>query len=126
MRALREDARVISLSAIGLVLATTAAVGFIAHQVIGLPVAMSFALGAIVAPTDPAAATAIMRRVGAPRRMVNILEGESLFNDATALVAYKIAVAAAVGEDSVSAGHTLLEFFRDAGGGIAIAWRSAG
>ena len=80
---------------------------------------MAFALGAIVSPTDPAAATAIMRRVGAPRRMVNVLEGESLFNDATALVAYKVAVAAAVGE-SVSAGHTVLEFFRDAGGGIAI------
>jgi monovalent cation/hydrogen antiporter len=60
-----------------------------------------------------------MRRVGAPRRMVNVLEGESLFNDATALVAYKVAVAAAVGE-SVSAGHTVLEFLRDAGGGIAI------
>ena len=80
---------------------------------------MSFALGAIVSPTDPAAATAIMRRVGAPRRMVNILEGESLFNDATALVAYKVAVAAAIGE-SFSAGHTVLEFFRDAGGGLAI------
>ena len=80
---------------------------------------MSFALGAIVSPTDPAAATAIMRRVGAPRRMVNILEGESLFNDATALVAYKVALAAAVGE-SVSTGHTVLEFFVDAGGGIAI------
>jgi CPA1 family monovalent cation:H+ antiporter len=60
-----------------------------------------------------------MRRVGAPRRMVNVLEGESLFNDATALVAYKVAVAAAVGE-SVSGGHTVVEFFRDAGGGIAI------
>jgi len=60
-----------------------------------------------------------MRRVGAPRRMVNVLEGESLFNDATALVAYKVAVAAAVGE-SVSAGHTVLEFLVDAGGGIAI------
>ena len=80
---------------------------------------MAFALGAIVSPTDPAAATAIMRRVGAPRRLVNILEGESLFNDATALVAYKVAVAAAVGE-SVSAGHTVVEFFVEAGGGIAI------
>ena len=119
LRALREDARVISLSAIGLVLATAAVVAVIGHELIGLPWAMSFALGAIVAPTDPAAATAIMRRVGAPRRMVNVLEGESLFNDATALVAYKVAVAAAVGE-SISAGHTVLEFFRDAGGGIAI------
>ena len=119
LRALRTDARVISLSAIGLVLATAAAVAVIGHELIGLPWAMSFALGAIVSPTDPAAATAIMRRVGAPRRMVNVLEGESLFNDATALVAYKVAVAAAVGQ-SVSAGHTVLEFFLDAGGGIAI------
>src|SRR6187551_1758355 len=76
-------------------------------------------IGAIVSPTDPAAATAIMRRVGAPRRMVNVLEGESLFNDATALVAYKVAVAAAVGE-SVSARDTVLEFLLDAGGGVAI------
>jgi CPA1 family monovalent cation:H+ antiporter len=119
LRALRDDARVISLSAVGLVLATAAVVAVIAHEVIGLPWAMSFALGAIVSPTDPAAATAIMRRVGAPRRMVNILEGESLFNDATALVTYKVAVAAAVGE-SVSAGHTVLQFLLDAGGGIAI------
>jgi Na+/H+ antiporter len=119
LRALRNDARVISLTAVGLVLATAAAVAVIGHQLIGLPWAMAFALGAIVSPTDPAAATAIMRRVGAPRRLVNILEGESLFNDATALVAYKVAVAAAVG-GSVSAGHTVLEFFRDASGGIAI------
>ncbi len=119
LRALRTDARVISLTAIGLVLATAVAVAVIGHELIGLSWAMSFALGAIVSPTDPAAATAIMRRVGAPRRLVNILEGESLFNDATALVAYKVAVAAAVGE-SVSAGHTVLVFFADAAGGIAI------
>src|SRR4051794_2491418 len=96
LRALREDARVISLTAIGLVLATAAVVAVIGHEVIHLPWAMAFALGAIVSPTDPAAATAIMRRVGAPRRLVNILEGESLLNDATALVTYKVAVAAAV------------------------------
>lgn len=119
LRALRSDARVISLSAIGLVLATVLAVAVIGHELIGLPWAMSFALGAIVSPTDPAAATAIMRRVGAPRRLVNILEGESLFNDATGLVAYKVAVGAAVGA-SVSAGHTVLVFFGDAAGGIAI------
>src|SRR4029078_3019535 len=103
----------------GLVLATAAVVAVIAHEVIGLSWAMSFALGAIVSPTDPAPAPAIMRRVGAPRRMVNILEGESLFNDATALVAYKVAVAAAVG-GSVCAGHTIAEFFGEAAGGIAI------
>ncbi len=119
LRALRSDARVISLSAIGLVLATVAAVAVIGHELIGLPWAISFALGAIVSPTDPAAATAIMRRVGAPRRLVDILEGESLFNDATGLVAYKVAVGAAIGA-SVSAGHTVLVFFGDAAGGIAI------
>ena len=91
----------------------------IAHEVIDLPWAVSFALGAIVSPTDPAAATAIMRRVGAPRRMVNVLEGESLINDAAALVTYKVAVAAAIGE-GVSASHTGLEFLGDAAGGVAI------
>src|SRR3954449_11837346 len=119
LRALRADARVIALNAIGLVLVTVGAVAVIGHEVIHLPWAMSFALGAIVSPTDPAAATAIMRRVGAPRRIVNILEGESLVNDAAALVAYKVAVAVAIGE-SVSAGHTVLTFFGDVAGGIAI------
>src|SRR4051794_29224469 len=80
---------------------------------------MCFALGAIVSPTDPAAATAIMRRVGAPRRMVNVLGGESLFNDATALVAYKVAVAGAVGAGGWG-GHAGLGFFGGAAGGSAI------
>jgi monovalent cation/hydrogen antiporter len=119
LRTLRTDARVITLNAVGLVLATAAAVAVIAHELIGLPWAMSFVLGAIVSPTDPAAATSVMRRVGAPRRIVNILEGESLVNDATALVAYKVAVAIAIGE-SVSTGHTILTFFGDVAGGIAI------
>ena len=97
------------------------AVAVIGHELIGLPWAMSFALGAIVSPTDPAAATAIMRRVGAPRRMVNVLEGESLFNDATALVAYKVAVAAAVGA-SFSAGDTVLEFLATPAGASRSGW----
>jgi monovalent cation/hydrogen antiporter len=119
LRALRNDARVISLNAIGLVLATTVAVAVVAHEYVHLTWAISFALGAIVSPTDPVAATAILRRVGAPRRMINILEGESLFNDATALVTLKVAVAAAVGE-GVSAGHTVGLFFLDAAGGVAV------
>jgi monovalent cation/hydrogen antiporter len=119
LRSFRADARVIAINAIGMTLATAAVVGVIAHALIGLPWAVSFALGAIVSPTDPAAATAVMRRVGAPRRIVNVLEGESLVNDATALVAYKVAVAVAVGE-SVSAGHTVLTFFGDVAGGVAI------
>jgi CPA1 family monovalent cation:H+ antiporter len=124
LRTLRADARAISLTAIGLVIVTAGVVAVIAHEVIRLPWAMSFVLGAIVSPTDPAAATAVMRRVGAPRRLVNILEGESLFNDATALVAYKVAVGVAVGA-SFSASHTVLEFLVDAAGGIAIGFAVA-
>jgi CPA1 family monovalent cation:H+ antiporter len=119
LRSLRDDTRVIVLNAVGLTLFTAALVGVLAHEVIGISWAVAFALGAIVSPTDPAAATAIMRRVGAPRRLVNILEGESLVNDAAALLAYKVAVAVAIGE-SVSAGHTVLDFFGDVAGGIAI------
>jgi len=119
LRSLRADARIIAINAIGMTLATAAVVGVIAHELIGLPWAISFALGAIVSPTDPVAATTVMRRVGAPRRLVNVLEGESLVNDATALVAYRVAVAVAVGE-SVSAGHTVLTFAGDVAGGIAI------
>jgi len=119
LRSLRTDARVIVLNAVGLTLFTAACVGVIAHEVIGMPWAVAFALGAIVSPTDPAAATAIMRRVGAPRRLVDVLEGESLVNDAAALLAYKVAVSVAIGE-SVSASHTILGFFGDVAGGVAI------
>jgi Na+/H+ antiporter len=119
LRSLRADARVISINAIGLTLFTVGSTAVIAHELIGLPWAMAFALGAIVSPTDPVAATTIMRRVGAPRRLVNVLEGESLVNDAAALVTYKVAVAAAVGE-GVSAGATALQFFGEVAGGIAI------
>jgi CPA1 family monovalent cation:H+ antiporter len=119
LRAFRDNARPISMGAIGLVLATVAAVGVVAHEVMGLSWALSFALGAIVSPTDPIAATAIMRNVGAPRRIVNLIEGESLVNDATALVAYRVAIAAAVG-GSFSAVDAGLEFVLAAAGGVAI------
>jgi CPA1 family monovalent cation:H+ antiporter len=116
---LRKSARVITLNAVGLVAATVLGIGLLAHEVFGLPWAASFALGAIVAPTDALAATSILRRLAVPRRMAAVLEGESLVNDASALVAYKIAVAAAVGE-GFSASHAGLEFVYVAAGGIAI------
>jgi CPA1 family monovalent cation:H+ antiporter len=119
LRALRADLRSISMLSIGLVAATTAAVAVLAHAVIGMSWPMSFALGAIVSPTDPVAATTVLRRLGAPRRIVNITEGESLVNDATALVAYRVAVAAAVG-GSFSVVDAGLKFVGTAGGGIAV------
>src|SRR5919204_882113 len=115
---IRASLRGVTLSAVGLVLATTAAVAVVAHEVIpGLPWAAAFALGAIVSPTDPLAAGIIMRRLGVPRRLVSGAEGEGLFNDATALVAYRVAVAAVVG-GSFSLLHAGLKFVVDAAGGV--------
>lgn len=119
LRALKVDLRAISMLAIGLVLLTTVTVAVLGHAVIGLTWPMAFALGAIVSPTDPVAATAIMRRLAAPRRLVNVVEGESLVNDATALVAYRVAVAAAV-SGTFSLADATLEFVAAALGGIAI------
>ena len=96
IRDFKANLRPIALLSIGLVLATTAAVALVANALIpGLGLPAAFALGAIVAPPDAVAATSIFQRLGAPRRAVTILEGESLVNDATALVAYRFAVAAA-------------------------------
>jgi Na+/H+ antiporter len=119
-RDLRADARAISLAAVGLVLATAAAVAVAAHAVVdGLSWPAAFALGAIVSPTDPLAATAIARRLGVPRRLITVLEGESLVNDATALVTYRVAVAAAV-SGSFVAWQAGLRFLVGATGGALV------
>ena len=97
LRDLRAKIRPISILAIGLVAATTAAVAAVAHAALdGMSWSAAFVLGAVVSPTDPLAATAIMRRSGVPRRIVTLVEGESLLNDGTALVLYRVAVTAAV------------------------------
>ena len=119
-RDLRADARAISLAAVGLVLATTVAVAVVAHAAVaGLSWPAAFALGAIVSPTDPLAATAIARRLGVPRRLITVLEGESLVNDATALVAYRVAVAAAV-SGSFVVWQAGLRFLVGATGGVLV------
>ena len=97
LRDVRDNLGSISLLAIGLVIATMVVVAVVAHEVIdGMSWQAAFVLGAVVSPTDPVAASAIAARVGAPRRYLTIVEGEALLNDATALVAYKFAVAAVV------------------------------
>ena len=96
-RDFRRNLRPIGLLAVGLVLATTVAVAWVARLIIpGLDWAPALVLGAIVSPPDAVAATAIGRRLAIPRRIVTILEGESLVNDASALVLYRAAVAATV------------------------------
>src|SRR5262245_5483733 len=97
LRDFRANLHAIGSLAVGLVLATTAAVAVVARALVpGLDWPVALALGAIVSPPDAVAAAAIARRVGIPHRLVTILEGESLVNDASALVLYRTAVAAAV------------------------------
>jgi len=120
LRDLRANQRSIGLLAIGLVVATTAAVAIAAHELVdGLTWQSAFVLGAIVSPTDPIAATAIARRLGVPRKLVTIVEGESLVNDGTGLVAYRVAVAAVV-TGSFSEWYTGGLFLVSAVGGVAV------
>src|SRR6266436_8710267 len=94
-REFRFNLRPITLLAFGCVVFTTCAVAAVAHWLLGMPLAIAFLLGAIVAPPDAVAPLAIVRRLGVPRRLVVVLEGEGLANDATALILYRFAVAAA-------------------------------
>ena len=122
VRDLRRNMRPIVLSAVLLVLGTMCAVAAVAHAVVpGLPWAAAFALGAIVSPTDPLAAVTIARRLGVPRTIVAVIEGESLINDGTALVAYRSAVAAAVGGSFDLLGATG-DFALNVAGGLAIGY----
>jgi CPA1 family monovalent cation:H+ antiporter len=121
IRDFRANARPILLLAIGLVLFTTVAVGLVASATIpGIGLATGLTLGAIVAPPDAVAATAILQRMGVPRRIVTILEGESLINDATSLIAYRAASAVALGVASFSLVESSIAFVVVALGGIAV------
>jgi len=119
-RDFRANLRPILLLAVGLVLFTTVAVGFLVHYFIPeLPLAAGFVLGAIISPPDAIAAMAIAEQIRMPRRIVTILEGESLVNDATALVALRFAVAAVV-TGSFSFGNAGARFLLVALGGIVV------
>src|SRR6476660_3027002 len=93
-REFRFNLRPITLLAVGCVVFTTCAVAAVAHWLLGMPLAVGFALGAIVSPPDVVAPLAIARRLGLPRRLLVVLEGEGLANDATALILYRFAVLA--------------------------------
>ncbi len=110
--------RPILLLSVGAVLFTTAGVAALVHALLpGLGWAAAIAIGAVVAPPDAVAATAVGRRIGLPRRIVTILEGESLLNDATALVTLRTAIATGASVTALGVG---LDFLRAAGGGVLI------
>jgi len=119
LRDLRANARAIAVLAIPLVITTMVAVAILAHYVIGLDWSVAFVLGAVVSPTDAVAPAATLREVGAPRRVLAIIEGENLTNDWTALVLYRIAVGAVVG-GSFSLWQAGLEFIVNGLAGLAI------
>jgi CPA1 family monovalent cation:H+ antiporter len=108
---------------VGLVIFTTLSVGLVAWWILPIEPAVAFALGAVVAPPDAVAATAIARRIGMPRRMVTILQGESLVNDATALVALRTALIAVSG--TVTVWHVGVQFVVTAIGGLLVGFAVA-
>ena len=117
--------RPLALLSVGLVFLTAAVVAVVAHATVpGLGWAEAAVLGAILAPTDAVAATSIFRRLGAPERVRLLVEGESMINDGTALVLYRIAVGVATG-GAFSLGDAALEFVGVSLGGIASGSRSA-
>ncbi|NHI07248.1 Na+/H+ antiporter [Streptomyces sp. KO7888] len=117
---LRAQARPVALLSVGYVLFATFVVGGAAYFIVpGLPLTAALVLGAVVAPPDAVAATAVARRVGLPSRVTTILQGESLVNDATAITAFKVALAAAVGEGATWAGG-IGEFLIAAVGGVGV------
>ncbi|MBQ0912425.1 Na+/H+ antiporter [Streptomyces sp. RM99] len=117
---LRAQMRPVALLSVGYVLFATFVVGAAAYLIVpGLPLTAALVLGAVVAPPDAVAATAVARRVGLPNRITTILQGESLVNDATAITAFRVALAAAVGEGATWVGG-IAEFLIAAVGGVVV------
>lgn len=117
---LRAQLRPVALLSVGYVLFATLAVGWAVYLIVpSLPLTAALVLGAVVAPPDAVAATAVARRVGLPSRITTILQGESLVNDATAITAFKVALAAAVGEGATWS-EGIGEFLLAAVGGVAV------
>ena len=119
-RELRAVWKPVGILAIGLVLASAATVGAVASLVTPLPWRMAFVLGAVLASTDPVAVTALGRRLALPPRVQVLVQAESLFNDATSLVLFRVAVSVAVASAAANWGAAGGEFAMLAGGGTLI------
>lgn len=114
----KANRRSIGLLSVGLVIFTALGVGLVAWLLLPIPFAVAFALGAVVAPPDAVAASAVARRVGMPRRLITVLEGESLINDATAITCLRVAIVAM--SSAVTVFEVTLSFLVAAGGGIVV------
>jgi CPA1 family monovalent cation:H+ antiporter len=119
-RDLRAVWRPVTALAIGLVAVSAAAVGALAIALTPLPAGMAFVLGAVLASTDPVAVTALARRLSLPPRVQAVVQAESLFNDATSLLLFRVALSVAIAGGMTSWGRTAAEFAILAGGGVAV------
>jgi Na+/H+ antiporter len=126
VRDLRAVWRPVAILSVGLVLVSAVAVALVAAALTPLRPALAFVLGAILASTDPVAVTALGRRLSLPPRMQTLVQAESLFNDATSLLLFKVALSVAVAGGATSAGHIGLEFLKLAGGGALVGAGTAG
>ena len=125
-RDLRAVWRPVTVLAVGLVLVSAAAVGFVAVALTPLPIGMAFVLGAVLASTDPVAVTALGRRLSLPPRVQALVQAESLFNDATSLLLFRVALGVAVAGGSLSGTAMLGTFAVLAGGGVLLGALAAG
>jgi len=114
----RAQAWAIGLLSVGLVVITALGIGAVVHLLLPVPFSVGVAIGADVAPPDAVAATSVARRVGLPRRVITILEGESLFNDATAITCLRVAILAM--STGIGVFRIGLSFLIAAGGGVLI------
>ncbi|MGH3547197.1 MAG: cation:proton antiporter, partial [Pseudonocardiaceae bacterium] len=119
-RDLRAVWRPVTALAVGLVLVSAAVIGALTVALTPLPVGMAFVLGAVLASTDPVAVAALARRLSLPPRVQALVQAESLFNDATSLVLFRVALSVAIAGGAVSWSHTAGEFAILAGGGVAV------
>jgi Na+/H+ antiporter len=125
-RDLRAVWRPVTVLAVGLVLVSAVAAGAVAVALTPLPVGMAFVLGAVLASTDPVAVTALARRLSLPSRVQTLVQAESLFNDATSLLLFRVALSLAVTAGAVSWSHTLTEFAVLTVGGLLVGALAAG
>jgi len=119
-RDLRAVWQPVSALAVGLVLVSAAAVGTVAIALTPLPTGMAFVLGAVLASTDPVAVAALARRLSLPPRVQALVQAESLFNDATSLLLFRVALSVAIAGGAISVANTAAEFAILAGGGITV------
>jgi Na+/H+ antiporter len=117
-RDLRSVWRPVAVLSVGLVVVSAVAVGAVAVALTSLPLGMAFVLGAVLASTDPVAVAALGRRLSLPPRVQALVQAESLFNDATSLLLFRVALSLAVAAGSVTVGHTVGEFALLACGGV--------